>query len=218
MCFSADASFVAAGATAAAGLFALTRTNGWREWPLAAIPLIFAFQQAMEGLLWLRLAETPDGSTAAAPALLFLLLAEVFWPVYAPLAVLPIEPSPRRRMLMRACLAAGIGVAAYLLWLLATRPFAAAIVEGHIVYAMEYRHSDAIGAFYLAATGLPLVLSSRRTVVALGAVILIGSATAYAFYRVSFVSVWCFFAAAASVVLVAHFAWARNRRLRMAGA
>ena len=82
----------------------------------------------------------------------------------------------------------------------------------------EHRHSDLIGLAYLAATGLSLLLSSHRTVVALGAIVLAGSAIAYVLYWEAFVSVWCFFAAAASVAILWHFQWSRRNRPRMAGA
>ena len=65
---------------------------------------------------------------------------------------------------------------------------------------------------YLAATGLPLLLSSQRTVVVLGAIVLAGLVIAYAFYWEAFVSVWCFFAAAASVVILCHLEWSRRQR------
>jgi hypothetical protein len=61
------------------------------------------------------------------------------------------------------------------------------------------------GAAYLAATVLPLVLSSRRPVLVLGAVTGIGCAIAYVFCWQPFLSVWCFFAAAGSVVILTHF-------------
>ena len=68
------------------------------------------------------------------------------------------------------------------------------IQDGHIVYVTEYRHSDAVGVAYLCATGLPLLLSSQRTVVVLGAIVLAEPRyLAYALYWEAFVSVWCFF-------------------------
>ena len=66
----------------------------------------------------------------------------------------------------------------------------------------KHRRSDAVALAYLAATTLPLFLSSQRTVVTLGAIIFVGIAVAYVFYWEAFVSVWCFFAAAASVVIL----------------
>lgn len=218
MCFSATASFVAAGVTGVVGAIAVSRTTERRELPLAAVPLFFAAQQSVEGLLWLTLPVAPNGPAATGLTLLFLLFAEAFWPVYAPVATVLIEPKGWRRRLMLACVAAGAGVGAWLLWWIVSRPHGAAIVGGHIVYVTEQRHSDLIGLVYLAATGLALLLSSHRTVVAVGAIVLVGSTTAYLFYWEAFVSVWCFFAAVASVAILLHFERARRNRLRIAGA
>jgi hypothetical protein len=217
MCFSATASFVTAGVTGLVGAVAAGRVRERRELPFAATPLFFALQQALEGLLWLTLPVAPGGSGATGLALAFLFFAEVFWPVYLPAAVLLIEPDRARRRLMLACLVAGATVAAYLLWRMLAQPPSTAIVNDHIVYATEPRYSYLVGITYLVAIGLPLLLSSQRTVAAVGAIVLVGSATAYVFYWEAFVSVWCFFAAAASVAILGHFEWSRRRR-RAAGA
>ena len=218
MCFSASASFVTAGITGAVGLFALTRSHERRERPLAAIPLFFAVQQSIEGLLWLGLAGAPEGSASSALTLAFLLFAEVFWPVYAPAAVWLIEPDRRRRLLMACCLLAGVAVAAFFLWWITGHPHRAIILDGHIVYVTEDRRTDTIGIAYVAATALPFLLSSLRGIMLLGAVILTGMVTAYVFYWDAFVSVWCFFAAAASVAILFHFERSRRSRSRTAEA
>jgi hypothetical protein len=218
MCFSATASFVTAGVTGAIGVAALARAHEPREWPLAATPLFFALQQTVEGFLWLALPAAPEGAVATYLTFAFLFFAQVFWPVYAPATTLLIEPHERRRQLMLVCLALGAGVGAYLFWSIVTREHDAVVLDGHIVYATEYAHSEAIGVAYLTATGLPLLLSSRRTVFALGAIIIAGSVAAYIFYWESFVSVWCFFAAAASVVILLYFEQSRRTRMRVAGA
>jgi len=44
-----------------------------------------------------------------------------------------------------------------------------------------------------------------------------GLVVAYAFYWEAFISVWCFFAAAASVAILCHFEWLRRSSLRIAG-
>lgn len=218
MCFSATASFVTAGVTGVIGVVALSRVTERRQLPFAATPMLFAVQQGVEGLLWLGLPLAPGGATSTGLTFVYLLFAQVFWPVYAPVAVLLIEPHERRRQLMLLCLAAGLGVGAYMLWGILTRPFGAILLDDHIVYVTDHRHSDAIAVFYFAATSLPLIVSSQRAVVALGGVILLGSAVAYAVYWQAFVSVWCFFAAAASVVILCHFERSRRRRLGPAGA
>jgi hypothetical protein len=135
----------------------------------------------------------------------------VFWPVYAPLTAWSLEPNERRRRLMLACLAIGACVAGVLLWRLLTGPREAVIANSCIVYRTTPGDLIPIGLAYLAATSLPLVLSSQRTMLALGVVTLTGCVVAYAFYWEAFLSVWCFFAAAASIVILGHFELARRR-------
>jgi hypothetical protein len=212
MCFSATASFVTAGLTATVGLLALKRAEGPPEWPMAAVPLFFAVQQSIEGMLWLNLESDPRGLMATRLPLAFLFFAEVFWPFYVPIAVYLVEPDPKRRRLMLACLAIGVSVSAYLLWWILGHSRGASIIGDHIVYYTEDRHSDALGLAYLAATGLPGLLSSRRAILALGVIILVGATVAFVTYWEAFVSVWCFFAAAASVVILWYFEHARSQR------
>ena len=218
MCFSAAASFITAVVTGGIGTVALAKVKEPRELLLAATPMVFALQQSIEGLLWLDLSSSPDGSISTKLVFLFLFFAQVFWPIFVPVAVLLIEPNEKRRRIMLLCLAAGIGAGGYLLWGLLAGPQGAIILDDHIVYVTESRHLDAVALAYLAATSLPPILSSRRTVVVLGAIILVGSVVAYAFYWEAFISVWCFFAAAASGVILFHFELSRRQRLALAGA
>jgi hypothetical protein len=218
MCFSATASFVTAGMTGAIGVLTITRARKRRALPLATAPLVFGLQQGIEGLLWLYLPAAPANATAGSLALLFLLFALVLWPMYAPIAVLLVEPSEKRRRLMQVCLAVGGGVSAYMLWWILTRPPAAVIADGHIVYVTGLGHALVIAPAYLVATSLPLLSSSRRSVVTLGFIVAAGSVVAYGFYWEAFVSVWCFFAAAASLAILGHFEHAHRRRVRLAAA
>ncbi len=74
-----------------------------------------------------------------------------------------------------------------------------------------------MGVAYVAATGLPLLLSSQRTVFVFGAIVLVGLVVVYTLYWEALISVWCFFAAAASVATLFHFEWSRRRPLHTAG-
>ena len=214
MCFSATASFITAGITGAAGVAALSRAHGPREWPVAVVPLVFAVQQSVEGFLWLQLPAAPDSASSTFLTYLYLVFAEVWWPLYAPLACLLIEPSKLRRLAMGACLSVGMVVAAYYLVAIFTHPHAAGVIGGHIVYVTEARISYPLGAAYLVATGLAVALSSHRAMVVLAVIVIAGAYISYSLYWESFVSVWCFFAATASVVILSHFEWAHRRHLR----
>lgn len=210
MCFSATASFIAFGVTGAIGLASVSRIRSSNELPLAAIPLVFASQQGIEGLLWLTLPVAPGGPASSLLTTLFLIMAKVFWPAYAPLAVLLVEPDPIRRRLLMACIAAGVGTAAYFFGSILSSPHAAFIQGGHIVYSSIPDLPVIIGLLYLASTGIAAVLSSRPAVTLFGAIVLTGSILTYLFYWEAFTSIWCFFAAAGSAVIFAHFEHARR--------
>lgn len=209
MCFSAPASFVAAAVTGLAGVIAVRQTQSRREVPLASIPLFFSAQQAVEGLLWLSVPVAPDGASSSLLTGAFLLLALVFWPIFAPLSALLIEPDPLRRKAIGFCLAVGTGIAGWLLWGLFTGSNAASVIGGHIVYESDPPPGAFVGPLYLAATVFGPALSSHRAVNLLAAIVLIGSVVTWLAYWEAMVSVWCFFAAAASAVILVHFARAR---------
>ncbi len=213
MCFSAPASFVAAAVTGAAGIAAVARSSDSRELPLAAVPVFFAVQQAIEGVLWLTLPVAPDSPQASLLTDAFLLFALVFWPAFAPLVAWLIEPDQQRRRLLLVPLAIGLGVAAYLLWTLAIGDHGASVVGGHIVYENNPGAPFGVGVLYLLATAGGPALSSIRTVNLLAVLLLVGSIIAYVVYTDAFVSVWCFFAAAASAIILTHFERVRAARL-----
>ncbi|WP_293369795.1 DUF6629 family protein, partial [Phenylobacterium sp.] len=147
--------------------------------------------------------------------LVYLLFAQVFWPVYAPVAVWCLEPHPKRRNLMLPWIPVGLAVSAYLLWGLLRGPVTASAGNMHVIYTTAQVHMTPIGAAYLAAVCVPLFMSSYRSVLVFGAIVTVGWLVAYAAYLAEFQSVWCFFAAAASVAVVGHFEVARWQPLRL---
>jgi hypothetical protein len=209
MCFSAPASLTAAAVTGAVGVNTVSRVHHRRELPLAVMPIFFAVQQAIEGLLWLNL---PSGQFAPQLTQLFLLFALVFWPIYAPFATLSIEDDPRRRTWITFCLAAGMIVAAYFLWSLHMNPRSASILDNHIAYSGDPNFPAFLLYLYPAATCLAPALSSHKPVRLLGVLVFVGSLAAYVAYWEAFASVWCFFAAAASGVILFQFEQARRQR------
>jgi hypothetical protein len=221
VCFSATASFITAAVTGIAGVATISRVQDARALPLAAIPLIFASQQALEGMLWLTLPVSPDGPVSSLLTQLFLIVSLVFWPVFAPFAAHQVEPDRSRRLVMIGCIVVGIAVAAYFLTTTLAMPRTACISGGHIVYFTGVSAPLPIGSLYLLATGIALLLSSHRAVALLGAIVVIGSIVSYFLYWDALVSVWCFFAAGASGVLLFHFEQVRTARraeARTAGA
>jgi hypothetical protein len=204
MCFSATASFSAAAVIGSVGIVTLRSAAAkpdHRILALAAFPVLFAFQQVVEGLLWLDLASPEPGALRGVLVHAFQGYAEVFWPVYAPLAALLVERERRRRILISACLVIGVTLSAYLLVAMIGHPYQASVGEGHIVYRNDFQYPTGIEVPYVVATTLSLLLSSERDVQRLALVILIGFAVAYVSFHHAYISVWCFFAAIASVMM-----------------
>jgi len=115
MCFSATASFSASAVLVGLGSLAWQAAPTRRDLPFAAIPLLFAGQQLIEGLLWLSFDSGATGLQGALTAG-YAFFSQVFWPVYVPLAVLLLEPSAAHRRGLRLLLAIGAAVSAWLLW------------------------------------------------------------------------------------------------------
>jgi len=218
MCFSPAASFTAAAVTGSLGVIAVLRTRDPRDLPLAITPVLFAAQQCLEGLIWLRMPMEAQGSVGGPLVLAYLVFAQAFWPIFSPAAVWCLEPNPARRRLMRPLIAVGAAVSAYLLWGLLTGTPRASAGDGHIVYGTGQVHMTLAGVAYLTAVCVPLFMSSYRSVVVFGAVVTLGWLVAYVAYLAAFQSVWCFFAAVASVAVVGHFEVARRGPPRVAPA
>lgn len=204
MCFSATASFAAGTALLAAGAVALKKTGRPSERPYASIPLLFGLQQLIEGGVWLSFRmEAPLLNPAMTFA--YSLFSHVLWPLYVPLAALLLEPVPWRKNALLAFLAAGGAVGIYLLVNMLRFPIESRPAGGHIEYASPHFFVVPVMAGYLAGTCISMLFSSHNLVRAFGAAALLSFALSYAVYRQWFISVWCFFAAALSVIVLLYF-------------
>ena len=107
MCFSATASLSAGAFLLGLGTLTLKSAGGPRERAFAAIPLLFAVQQLLEGVIWLTFSyEAPLLRAVMTHAYAF--FSHVLWPIYVPVAVLLIEPPGRRRQALLVFVAAGL--------------------------------------------------------------------------------------------------------------
>lgn len=212
MCFSASASLAAATLMGVAGTYALSRTEDPREWPLASMPLFFAVQQTLEAGLWLTLPQAANAELAVWLARGFLAFALVLWPIYAPVAALLVETDMTRRRLMQVIFGIGVGVAGYFVANIQPEDQLASISGSHIQYAIGAT-PPLVGALYLVATTAALLVSSKKVILLFGGLVLAGSLTSDLLFEEALISVWCFFAAAGSIVVATYFARERARRL-----
>lgn len=195
MCFSATASFAAAGGLALVGAATLLERPSPRMSLLAATPLIFAAHQAIEGFVWLGISA---GGPAQALVKTWVFIAEVFWPTYVPLAVFRLTPGRRRRQGLFALLLTGLVVSGYFLFVLMRSDFSVTEVGGNLRYAPQEPAPNDLPGLYLLATVAPLLIARERFVLAFGLAVLAGAVVTELYFAHAGPSVWCFFAAIAS--------------------
>ena len=207
MCFSATASFSAGALLLGVGTLTLRSAMGTlerRALPFAAIPLLFAAQQLIEGVIWLTFSDEATRLNAVMTHV-YSFFSHVLWPVYVPAAVLLMEPGGWRHRVLIAFVATGAAVGAYLLYVLVAFPVVSRPTGRHIEYDSPHFFAAATMTLYLLSTAFSPLLSTHRMVVVFGSLSLLSFGAAYAFYATWFISVWCFFAALLSAVVYLHF-------------
>lgn len=204
MCFSAGASFGAGIVLSAIGIVALKKTKSPALYAFAAIPLLFGMQQLTEGVVWLSANHTISGGWKPAATLAFLLFAQVIWPFWVPFSFWLFERGPRHRKALLSLLVLGSALAVYHGYCLAVYPVSAEISEHHIAYSLDFpSFGGGISSIvYLLTTIVPPLLSSQKKMHLLGWVILFSFIVTIAFYKLYIISVWCFFAAVISGVVL----------------
>jgi hypothetical protein len=204
MCFSAGASFAASGVIGviSAACFVKATTPVQRIW--ACIPLFFSIQQVLEGSLWLSLTHPAYGHFHAVGMYGFLLFAQVIWPVMMPASAYAAEPERRRKMILLVLLGLGVMLAALELYCMINYDVQAFAMVHHIRYDQHYPeillNISALVYFFPAV--LPLFVSSLKPIRWLGLAVAISYIVSRIFYENHIISVWCYFAAVISGIVL----------------
>lgn len=213
MCFSATGSFAIAGVLTVVGAASVARTSSKRHRMFAAIPLLFAAQQAAEGTVWL----TMDGAHPLVHGLavsIFLGVALIVWPTWLPFALRLVERNAARRRALGLLFWAGVGVAVYAtMFVVRFRPVAK--IAGHSIrYDYATSGDELAGLVYLLAyaapTVVPFFLSTVSMARTIGAMLVVSLVASIIVQRDALTSVWCFFAAMLSGIVL--LAVAREQR------
>lgn len=201
MCFSANASFLTAGFLSLLGLMSYRCANHTRSLvPLGVVPLIFALQQFLEGLVWLCGAESGIGYGAG---YFFFVIAYAFWPLWIPFAVYQAESHKPQLKILMVYVIGGIA------WFLSTvtsmvlYQFSVTITD-HIVYALAVPFDIAtflVTVYVIIVTG-PFFISTVPFARLFGLVLLTAFCISYWRWYAAYASVWCFFAALLSCLLL----------------
>lgn len=211
MCFSPEADFVAAAVVGTIGVATLRQVREPRELIVGALPMLFALHQFVEGFVWLSLRGQVSTGLGQAAIDVYVVYAYAVLPIIVPIGFWLIEPSPRHRRWILPFIALGAVVGLYLLWHVTSHTVTATGHDAAISYATNIPEGYLAGVGYVIATCVPALLSSRRYLQWFGVVNLVGVGVAATVHRVEFASVWCLYAALASLLILEHFR--RQRRL-----
>jgi hypothetical protein len=204
MCFSAGASFASGVVLSSIGIVAVKEAKKPSRLAFASIPLLFGIQQIAEGAVWLALTDPAYAHFQNAGTSLFLIMAKVFWPAMIPLSVLLMEEDGKKKRMLSILLAMGLSVSVYYTYCLLFLNVMPHIAGHHIQYISDYPESLAVPVFfvYFIAAVTPLFLSSIKRTRLLGVLMFLSCLVTAIFFFQYLTSVWCFFAAIISVVVV----------------
>jgi hypothetical protein len=205
MCFSATVNFVGSAGLGAAGVATLAKVKHRRELLFAAMPLLFAIHQFIEGFVWLGLDGRLSPAVAHNMGAAFMLYAQGLLPLIAPLSVLLFEPNAKSRRRMLPFVLLGGAVTLYILWALTAFPLQVYIEKNSIVYMNDATNNTTVALLYVLVTCGSLFFSQIRMMVVFGAANLAILLAVMAVKRYAFTSVWCAYAAVASVIILAYF-------------
>ena len=201
----------------------LARTNHQPNYvPLALVPFFFGVQQLVEGLEWTAIDQGRIEPLTTMGALGFLFFAYCFWMIWIPWSAWSISRSTDSRGLQNrlrwvAIVATVLGIAFYLPVVFnppAVQP--AVHSTGRLLYDVSNLHSvihnfvntEPVGELvYWGFIVLPLIAVADKAVKLFGVLIFVSIFLTWITYSATFNSVWCFYCAVLSIVVI----WIVNR-------
>ncbi len=204
MCFSTEASFAGGVIIAAIGIVTIKKVHKPSQIVFATIPLFFGLQQITEGFVWFILQHSAYTEYLNLASYGFLILAQVFWPVMIPLAVLTMEVNKKKRKYLWGLLGMGILLSSFYVVCLFMLKVVPVINGYHIEYLQNFPNAIQLPAFaiYLFASITPLFISSIKRTHLMGILMSLSCLVSIIFFTQYLTSVWCFFAAFISLIIL----------------
>jgi hypothetical protein len=196
---------VGSGVLGAVGVITLTKVKHRRELLFAALPILFAVHQFIEGFVWLGLDGILSPVVAHDMGAAFMLYAQGLLPFLLPLSVLLFEVDLTSRRRMLPFLVLGAATTLYILWALTAYPTQVYVKGNSIVYINQATNNTVVAVLYVIATCGSLFFSKVRAMVMFGAANLAILLVVMEVKRYAFTSLWCAYAAVASVIILGYF-------------
>ena len=202
MCFSAGASFAVGAGLLVPGYYTISRTVSRGMLLFACTPILFSFHQIAEGFLWLSL-KNPDFASWYKPALYgYSFISQPIWPIWAPLTMWLMETDKRRKKILYYFLLFGIASFLYMFYCLITYDISAVAENGHIRYYRDFPYLNIMRPINFVTIAVTPFLSTLRYTKLLAAAMIAALIISYFFFTNYLISVWCFFAAILSLLII----------------
>jgi len=202
MCFSAGASFAVGAGLIGPGYYAIKRCESRKMLPFASTPLVFTFHQIAEGFIWLSL-KNPEFASVYKPALYgYSFISQPVWPIWVPFIMWMMEPDKRRKKILSYFLLLGIAASLYMFFCLINYDISAAIENGHIRYYRDFPNLNIMRPVNFVTIAVTPFLSTVRYTKLVAATNMVSLILTYFFFTNYLISVWCFFAAILSLLII----------------
>lgn len=213
MCFSAQADLAGGVVITAIGIDAVRHIRQRRELiALAWLPVLLGAHQFIEAVVWLWLQGHVPREAGRLALWAYLVIALAALPVLVPMAVIALEPTRHRKLMMTPFAVLGTVTAAVLLTAMISGPIGARLATYHLAYTVRLQYGFLITTAYVIAVCGPLLLSGYRHVTIFG-VVNLGAVVVIALLTTSgFASIWCAWAAVSSGAIALHCRYARPHR------
>lgn len=213
MCFSPEGDLAGGLVVTTIGIDACRHLRGRSNYLLlAATPLLLGAHQIDESLVWWSLQGHVPHLAGRIATWIYLVIAFVVVPILVPLAILRLQPTARRQLVIAPFVVLGAAVAADLLATMLRGPVTVKLGSYHLAYSIGLRHGLVVIGLYIVATCGSLLFSGYRHILIFGlanvvAVVILARLTAD-----GFASLWCFYAALASGAISLHMRFAKPHR------
>lgn len=225
MCFSASASFTASAVLMPLGLYSthIARSSGQKSYiPLALTPFFFGVQQFIEGLVWTGIDRGNVEPLTTVASVGFLFFAYCFWMIWIPWSAWAIareteSATLQKRLRWVAIIATLLGIG-FILPVLFNPPAVQPAVHstGRLAYDLtnlrsafhNFVNTEPVGELvYWGFIVIPLVALRDKAVRLFGVMIFASIFLTWFTYSKTFNSVWCFYCAILSIMVL----WIVNR-------
>jgi hypothetical protein len=210
MCFSATASAAAAATLIPIGAYCINIARkdmpGWLM--LAAYPMAFGLQQAIESAVWLGI-NSNNQSLVDMASLGYVFFSHFFWLFWVPFSVYYMEMAGTRKRFLGILTILGFlyGLSLFTPLILREGWLVVEVVQNSLLYKTTMIYDgivdrQVVRGVYALQVFLALILSTNPKIRVFGVMILVSVMGTFVFFKYAFVSVWCFFAAILSAYLL----------------